>query len=161
MKAPHSQNVIGILSLCGGVFIFSLQDAILKGMSGDHAVTLAIVLRSIVGLPLLLAMVAYANGLSALKTKRWKLLIARGLILLTSYTSYYMAFPALPLAEAVALSGIVASLSCGIAMSLYTKAILTRDGRLTSTAVLRMLADKKISVEQAEKLLAALSGGAA
>jgi len=103
MKAPHSQNVIGILSLCGGVFIFSLQDAILKGMSGDHAVTLAIVLRSIVGLPLLLAMVAYANGLSALKTKRWKLLIARGLILLTSYTSYYIAFPALPLAEAVAL----------------------------------------------------------
>jgi drug/metabolite transporter (DMT)-like permease len=103
MKAPHSQNVIGILSLCGGVFILSLQDAILKGMSGDHSVTLAIVLRSIVSVPLLLAMVAYANGLSALKTKRWKLLIARGLILLTSYTSYYIAFPALPLSEAVAL----------------------------------------------------------
>jgi len=29
--------------------------------------------------------------------------VARGLILLTSYTTYYMAFPALPLAEAVAL----------------------------------------------------------
>ncbi len=103
MSTARNHSLIGILSLCGGVFIFSIQDAILKGMSGDHAVTLAIVLRSIVGLPILLAMVAYTNGLSALRTKRWKLLIARGLILLTSYTSYYMAFPALPLAEAVAL----------------------------------------------------------
>lgn len=98
-----NHNLIGVLSLCSGVFMFSLQDAILKGMSGDHAVTLAIVLRSIVGLPILLAMVAYGSGLAALRTKRWKLLMARGIILLVSYTTYYMAFPALPLAEAVAL----------------------------------------------------------
>jgi drug/metabolite transporter (DMT)-like permease len=103
MTEARSQNFIGIVSLAAGVFIFSIQDAILKGMSGEHAVTLAIVLRSIVGLPILLAMVAYANGLSALRTRNWKLLIARGLILLVSYTTYYMAFPALPLAEAVAL----------------------------------------------------------
>ena len=103
MAKPRNHSLTGILSLVAGVFIFSIQDAILKGMSGDHAVTLAIVLRSIVGLPILLVMVAYANGLSSLRTKRWKLLIARGLILLTAYTSYYMAFPALPLAEAVAL----------------------------------------------------------
>ena len=103
MKDARNQSLTGIISLVVGVFIFSIQDAILKAMSGDHAVTLAIVLRSIVGLPILLAMVAYANGLSALRTRNWKLLIARGLILITSYTSYYMAFPALPLAEAVAL----------------------------------------------------------
>jgi drug/metabolite transporter (DMT)-like permease len=101
--APSSNNLTGIASLSAGIMIFSLQDAILKGVSGDHAVTLAIVLRSLVGLPILLAMVAYANGLAALKSRNWKLLIARGLILLISYTSYYMAFPALPLAEAVAL----------------------------------------------------------
>lgn len=103
MKDARNQSLTGIISLVVGVFIFSIQDAILKAMSGDHAVTLAIVLRSIVGLPILLAMVAYANGLGVLRTRNWKLLIARGLILITSYTSYYMAFPALPLAEAVAL----------------------------------------------------------
>jgi len=95
MSSVRSQSLVGIASLSAGVFVFSIQDAILKGMSGEHAVTLAIVLRSIVGLPIL--------GLGALKSRNWKLLIARGLILLTSYTSYYMAFPALPLAEAVAL----------------------------------------------------------
>lgn len=103
MNNARSHNLTGILSLSAGIMIFSLQDAILKGVSGDNAVTLAIVLRSIVGLPILLAMVAYANGLPALRSKNWKLLVGRGLILLTSYTSYYMAFPALPLAEAVAL----------------------------------------------------------
>jgi drug/metabolite transporter (DMT)-like permease len=103
VQSTRRQNLTGIVSLSVGIMIFSLQDAILKGMSGEHAVTLAIVLRSLVGLPILLAMVAYANGLGSLKSSNWKLLIARGLILLTSYTSYYMAFPALPLAEAVAL----------------------------------------------------------
>ena len=89
-----SRNLIGVLSLCLGVFVFSMQDAILKGLSGSHAVTLAIVLRSIVGLPILFAMVCYDKGPAALRTANWKLLVARGLILLTSYTTYYMAFPA-------------------------------------------------------------------
>ncbi len=98
-----SRTLAGVLSLCAGVFIFSLQDAILKGLSGSHAVTLAIVVRSLVGIPILLAMVHFESGLGALRTRHWKLLIARGLILLVSYTTYYMAFPVLPLAEAVAL----------------------------------------------------------
>ena len=101
--ANRTANVVGILSLCASVLVFSFQDAILKGLSGSHAVTLAIVLRSIVGLPILLAMVHFDSGLKALKTNNWRLLIVRGLILMTSYTTYYMAFPALPLAEAVAL----------------------------------------------------------
>jgi len=103
LPAILNRNLIGVLSLCAGVFVFSMQDAILKGLSGSHAVTLAIVLRSIVGLPILLSMVWYEKGPSALRTSNWKLLVARGLILLTSYTTYYMAFPVLPLAEAVAL----------------------------------------------------------
>ena len=102
-SAVRTANIAGILSLCAGVLVFSFQDAILKGLSGSHAVTLAIVLRSIVGLPILLAMVHFDSGLKALKTSNWRLLIIRGLILMTSYTTYYMAFPALPLAEAVAL----------------------------------------------------------
>ena len=48
----------------------------------------------------------------------------------------YIAFLA---AEAIALSGIVSSLVAGIAMNLYVQPVLTRDGRLTSLAVLRML----------------------
>ena len=98
-----TRNLIGIGSLALGVFVFSIQDAILKGLSGDHAVTLAIVIRSIVGLPILLVMVHFESGLKRLFSPNWKLLVLRGVILLTAYTTYYMAFPALPLAEAIAL----------------------------------------------------------
>jgi drug/metabolite transporter (DMT)-like permease len=102
-SSARRRNLIGIASLCAGVFVFSIQDAILKGLSGDHAVTLAIVIRSLVGLPILLLMVHVESGLKALLSPRWPLLMARGVILLVAYTTYYMAFPALPLAEAIAL----------------------------------------------------------
>lgn len=49
----------------------------------------------------------------------------------------YLAFAT---AEAVALSGIVAALACGVAMNAYTRPTLSVDGRATSRAVTRMLA---------------------
>jgi drug/metabolite transporter (DMT)-like permease len=96
-------NLIGILSLLAGGLIFSIQDTIIKSISGDHAVTLAIFLRAIVALPVLLAMVHFECGLQGLMSKHWRIMLLRGVILLCSYTSYFMAFPALPLAEAIAL----------------------------------------------------------
>ena len=92
---------MGALAL--GVLIFSTQDAIIKAISGDYAVTEAIALRSLVSMPILAAMVRREAGLGALWGGDLRPLLARGLILFVSYTAYYMAFPALPLAEAIAL----------------------------------------------------------
>ncbi len=83
--------------------MFSMQDAIIKSISGDHAVTLAIYLRSIVSFPILLVMVHFEVGLDKIFTPRAGWLIMRGGILFLAYLSYYIAFPALPLAEAIAL----------------------------------------------------------
>ena len=79
-------NLIGIASLNVGIFIFSIQDAILKGLSGEHAVTLAMVIRSLIGLPILFAMVHFECGLGRLKSRNWRPLLLRGAILLVSYT---------------------------------------------------------------------------
>ncbi len=104
MSNPSNRNnLIGILSLILGIFIFSTQDAIIKSISGQHAVTLAIFVRAVVAFPVLLAMVHFECGLKGLLTKQWPILVLRGCILLCAYTSYFMAFPALPLAEAIAL----------------------------------------------------------
>jgi len=92
---------MGALAL--GVLIFSTQDAIIKAISGDYAVTEAIALRSLVSLPILAAMARREAGLGALWAGDLRPLLVRGLILFVSYTAYYMAFPALPLAEAIAL----------------------------------------------------------
>jgi drug/metabolite transporter (DMT)-like permease len=100
---PQTRNVVGMIALALGIFIFSTQDAIIKSISGDYAVTQAIVIRSLVSLPILAAMVHAETGLSRLVSANFWALSARGAILLVSYTAYYMAFPALPLAEAIAL----------------------------------------------------------
>jgi drug/metabolite transporter (DMT)-like permease len=98
-----NRNLTGILALTFGVMIFSLQDAILKSISHDYAVTFAIAARCVVALPILLAFVAADGGLRTLRSPIAGLLVLRGALLLVAYTTYYLALPALPLAEAVAL----------------------------------------------------------
>ena len=98
-----NRNLLGILSLTSGVMFFSVQDAIVKSISHDYSVTFAMAARCVVALPLLLVMVHFECGLDKLVSKRFWVLVSRGLILLVAYTTYYMALPALPLAEAIAL----------------------------------------------------------
>ena len=99
----QNQSARGILYLCLGVFIFSLQDAIIKQVSAGYALTEVVFLRSCVGLPILLVLVQREVGLRALLSSHLLALALRALIMFGAYTAYYMAFPALPLADAVAL----------------------------------------------------------
>ncbi|MBM3520259.1 MAG: DMT family transporter [Alphaproteobacteria bacterium] len=100
--APN-RSLIGIASLCLGSFVFSIQDAIIKAISGDYAVMLAVSIRCCIAFPLLLAMVWYEAGLSRLASRHLGILVLRGFLLLVAYTSYFMALAALPMAEAIAL----------------------------------------------------------
>jgi len=93
----------GIISLCIGVAVFSLQDALIKAISGAYPVTEALAIRALVAMPILLALVGYEAGFGALVSKRMGFLTARAAILFASYTAYYLAIAALPMAEAVAL----------------------------------------------------------
>ncbi len=98
-----NRNIAGIAAIIAGVMLFSVQDAIIKHISGNYSVTLAMATRCVVSLPILLLLVHFDCGLSGIGKANWRLLLIRGLILLAAYTTYYMALPALPLAEAVAL----------------------------------------------------------
>lgn len=96
-------NTRGILHLCLGVLVFSLQDAIIKLISGSYPITQVVAMRSVVAVPILLALVHVEVGWRAIVSPQFWPLVARGAILFVSYTAYYLAFPALPLADAVAL----------------------------------------------------------
>lgn len=93
----------GIACLCLGVLVFSLQDPLIKAVSGRYPVMQVMAIRSIVALPILLAVVHRDVGLGALFSRNFHLLTLRALTLFTSYTAYYLALAALPLADAVAL----------------------------------------------------------
>jgi hypothetical protein len=93
----------GILYLCLGVLVFSLQDAIVKQVSGAYPLTQVVFIRSCLSVPILLWLVQRDQGWRAIFSNRLGALTARAFIMLGAYTAYYMAFPALPLADAVAL----------------------------------------------------------
>jgi drug/metabolite transporter (DMT)-like permease len=102
--APVNRHpVLAAVSLCGGVMIFAGQDWIIKLLSGDYPVHQAIAIRGIVAVIILLAYIAWSGKLRNLRSPRLGLLVVRGLILMVAYTTYYLAFPAMPLASVVAL----------------------------------------------------------
>ena len=90
-------------SLCLGVFVFSLQDPLIKSLAGTYPVTEAMTIRSIVALPILFALVSVTAGAGTLLSGRAALLALRAVMSFGAYMFYYMAIAAIPLADAVAL----------------------------------------------------------
>lgn len=94
---------LAALSLCSGVAIFAGQDWIIKFLSGDYPVYQMIAIRGIVAMAILFGFIAYRGKLASLRSERLGLLIVRGLMLMVAYTTYYLAFPSMELANIVAI----------------------------------------------------------
>ena len=101
--APRRDTALGILCLCAGLGLFSVQDLILKLLSDAYPLSQAMVFRSLTALPLLLLLAAQDGGLRTLFTPGTKAMIGRGFVMFVAYAAYYLALPALPLATTVAL----------------------------------------------------------
>ncbi len=95
--------VLGAMTLCLGVLVFALQDFVIKSISDHYPVHQAIIIRCVVALPIMLVLVRMQGSLRDLWSPRLRWLVLRGLILVVSYTTYYLAFPAMPLAQVIAL----------------------------------------------------------
>ncbi len=107
MPAPTTalprDSARGIALLVAGIAVFSIQDLILKLLSGAYPLHQAMVLRSLTALPLLLLLVHRDGGLGTLITPGTRAMILRGVVMFLAYTSYYLALAALPMATTVAL----------------------------------------------------------
>ena len=91
------------IAIVVGMSVFSLQDPIIKALSGTYPVTEAIAFRGAFALPLFTWMVWQSGGLRLLWKARPFALIGRGTLMMCSYTLYYLALPSLPLTTTVAL----------------------------------------------------------
>jgi drug/metabolite transporter (DMT)-like permease len=96
-------RVKAALSLCVGIAIFSSQDWILKYVSGTYPLSEAIAIRTIAALPFLCYIVHVTGGLARLVSRRFYKHMLRGVIMLSAYSTYYLALPAMGLADAVTL----------------------------------------------------------
>ncbi|MBY0352357.1 DMT family transporter [Tabrizicola sp.] len=124
----------GILALVVGIAVFSLQDVILKRLSGDYPLYQAMIIRSLTAVPLLLIILRLFDGrLTTIATPNWALMLARGILNFVAYTAYYLGLAALPMADTVALF-FTAPLFITIAA-----ALVFRD-RIGATNILALLA---------------------
>lgn len=97
------RNAAGVAFLIAGVAVFSVQDLILKLLSGAYPLHQAMVLRSLTAIPFLLLLVHLDGGLRSLFTPGTRAMIWRGVVMFVAYTAYYLALAALPMATTVAL----------------------------------------------------------
>ena len=129
----QNRATLGIIYLCLGILVFSLQDAIIKAVSGSYPLTEVVSIRCLVSAPILLAFVHFESGLRSLAARDMGSLMGRSFLMLMAYTTYYMAFPALPLADAVALYFTVPLFALALAVPMLGETIGWR--RITAVVI--------------------------
>ncbi len=85
------------------VSLASAQDAIIKSFAGSMPAYEAVLLRSAVGLPLLVALLHFTDGFKSLATPLLWPLLMRGLVLCSAYFAFILSIAAMPIANAVAI----------------------------------------------------------
>ncbi len=98
-----AKNLRGIGMICLAVFCFALLDTGLKLMAEHFHPFQVAFLRSLASLPFLIALVPSQGGFASLWTRRWHLLILRGVIGVAMLCSFIYAYAMLPLADAYAI----------------------------------------------------------
>jgi drug/metabolite transporter (DMT)-like permease len=108
MQSRHFQSLTGAVGgatiLVFGLFLFSLQDIILKHFSDKYSVLQLVFLRGLIAMALMLAFIKLCRISVPLWSSKPKLILARGLLGFSSYIAYYLAIAAMPLAEVVAIT---------------------------------------------------------
>ena len=99
---PVNERIAGMFNVGAGVSVFSVHDAIVKGLSGSYPFHQIVFIRSIVALPVLL-LIALTEGRGQLALHRPRLHLLRGLVMYIAFTAYYLALARLQIAETVAL----------------------------------------------------------
>ena len=101
--APQNNATIGILFVLSGVFFISINDMLIKQLSGGYPLHQMVFTRSIIGIMFSLIFVQMEGGWQILRTNQPGLHVLRGLLIVTSNMTFFVALAAIPLADATAL----------------------------------------------------------
>lgn len=93
----------GILFILIGMLAISVNDMLIKALSGDYPLHQIVFTRSAIGIVLSLLLVQMEGGFSILKTRTPGLHMLRGAFVVVSNMTYFVALAVLPLADATAL----------------------------------------------------------
>ena len=93
----------GILFILIGMLAISVNDMLIKALSGDYPLHQIVFTRSAIGMVLSLVLVQMEGGFSILKTRTPGLHMLRGGFVVISNMTYFVALAVMPLADATAL----------------------------------------------------------
>lgn len=101
--APINQPAAGIGFILVGIFSISLNDMMIKQLSGGYPLHQITFVRSGIGILFSLIIVQLEGGWSILKTKQPFLHALRGILVFIANICFFVAIAAIPLADATAL----------------------------------------------------------
>ncbi|MGZ2256506.1 DMT family transporter [Roseobacter sp. A03A-229] len=100
---PQNRAGLGIAFVIAGMVAISINDMLIKQLSGGYPLHEIVFLRSAIGILFSLMIVQMEGGWHILKTRRPVLHTIRGLLIVVANMSYFVALAAIPLADATAL----------------------------------------------------------
>lgn len=100
---PHNKPTIGILFIVFGMACITVNDMLIKLLSGGYPLHQMVFLRSVIAIGFSLMFVQLEGGFRILRTDQPWLHLARGLSLVISNLAFFAALAVLPLADATAL----------------------------------------------------------
>ena len=99
----ENSPVLSVFLLCFGLLIFSIQDVIVRSLSGTLPVHELVFLRGGIALWLMAAFVFWRYGKAGFRIVRPGIILLRGFAGFSCFTFYYLAIARLPLADAVTI----------------------------------------------------------
>jgi len=104
-ESPSSQNnpTLGVFFILLGMLFISINDMLIKRLSGDYPLHEIVFVRSVIGIAFSLVLVQFEGGLAILRTATPGLHLLRGLLVVVANMTFFAALAALPLVSATAL----------------------------------------------------------
>ena len=100
----HRNNpTLGIAFVIAGMTCVSIQDMLIKQLSGGYPLHQIVFARSAIGILFTFVFIHWEGGLSILKTTQPGLHLLRGLLVVVANMSFFTALAVMPLAQATAL----------------------------------------------------------
>ncbi len=95
---------LGALCAAISVIFFSINDVAIKFLSGGYALHQVVLIRSVIGLIIVVAVIApLTTGWAIARTKRLKMHMLRGLCVVFANMAFFLGLAAMPFADAVAI----------------------------------------------------------
>jgi S-adenosylmethionine uptake transporter len=103
MSASQENPTIGILFIVFGMACISVNDVLIKSMSGDYPLHEIVFFRSFFGILFSFVILHFEGGIALLRTRRPLLHAVRALLVVMANMTFYAALVVMPLATTTAL----------------------------------------------------------